>query len=239
MRVPAYNMTPDKIRPIDRPVIRAFGAIGDIHAEDEHLAAALGALGDVDAILSVGDIVDGRGDLARCVQLLRQHNVLAVRGNHERWFLNRTARSLPDAHLVEEASDETREYLERLPPTRVLDTVLGTLLLCHGVGDDDMIRLLPDDDASALAGNDPLQKVLGSGVELMVCGHTHRPMVRTGFGLVVINAGTLHRGDEPGFVRVDLEKKIVQAFGIEGSRVFATERLSFGRPGDDVWGAGF
>jgi predicted phosphodiesterase len=81
--------------------------------------------------------------------------------------------------------------------------------------------------------------VLGSGVELMVCGHTHRPMVRTVFGLVVINAGTLHRGDDPGFVRVDLEKKIVQAYAIEGSVVRPTARLSFGRPGDDVWGAGF
>jgi len=217
-------------------VIRTFGAIGDIHAEDQHLAAALAELQGVDAILSVGDIVDGRGDLDRCVQMLRSHQVLAVRGNHERWFLTGKARALPNAHVIDDVSDETRKFLEQLPPTRVLDTSLGTLLLCHGVGDDDMVRLLPDDDATMLANNEPLQRVLASGVELMVCGHTHKPMVRTVFGLTVINAGTLHYGDNPGFVRVDLDRKIVQTFEIDGSRVFATEKLAFG---DDVWGAGF
>lgn len=220
-------------------MIRTFGAIGDIHAEDEHLAAALAHLTDVDAVLSVGDIVDGRGDLERCVQLLRARDVLAVRGNHERWFIDGKARTLPHAHIADDVSDAAREYLAQLPPTRALDTVAGSLLLCHGVGDDDMIRLLTDDAPSALAENDALQKVLASGFDLMVCGHTHRPMVRTLFGLVVINAGTLHYGDNPGFVRVDLEKKTAQTFVIDGSRVFEAELLKFGAPGDDVWGAGF
>jgi len=232
-------MTRDKIRPIALAVIRTFGAIGDIHAEDEHLAAALGELQGVDAILAVGDIVDGRGDVERCVDLLQKHGVLAVRGNHERWCLAGQARSLPHAHLVEDVSDAAREYLERLPPTRVLETVAGSLLLCHGVGEDDMIRLLPDDDASIIAGNEPLQKVLARGFDLMVCGHTHRPMVRTLFGLVVINAGTLYYADNPGFLRVDLEKKIAHTFTIDGSRVLAAETIKFGAPGDDVWGAGF
>ena len=220
-------------------MIRTFGAIGDIHAEDEHLAAALANLDDVDAILSVGDIVDGRGDLDRCVQLLRDRGVIAVRGNHERWFLNGTARTLPHAHILDDVSDASRRFLEQLPPTRVLSTIAGTLLLCHGVGDDDMIRLLPDDEPPALANNAPLQKVLGSGFDLMVCGHTHKPMVRTLFGLVVINAGTLHYGDNPGFLKVDLEKKLARAYTIDGSRVFEAETLKFGAPGDDVWGAGW
>lgn len=232
-------MTRDKNPRNASAVIRTFGAIGDIHAEDEHLAAALAHLHDVDAILAVGDIVDGRGDLERCIQLLRDRDVIAVRGNHERWFLTGTARTLPHAHLIGDVSDAARSYLERLPPTRVLQTVAGSLLLCHGVGDDDMIRLLPDDEPPALAANEPLQKVLSSGFDLMVCGHTHKPMVRTLFGLVVINAGTLHYGDNPGFLRVDLERKVARAFSIDGSSVFEAEEMKFGAPGDDVWGAGW
>lgn len=217
-------------------MLRTFGAIGDIHAEDELLEAAiehLHALGS-DAILAVGDIVDGRGDLARTVKLLRDHRITCVRGNHERWFLEGHARGLPHAHLRAEVDRETVNWLAALPPTWTAETVMGTLLLCHAVGDDDMIRLLPDDDASALAANEPLQRVLGSGVEIMVCGHTHQPMVRTLFGLLVVNAGTL--ASTPGFVHVDLERKAAQLFSLDGG-VRLRETLRFGAPGDDVWGA--
>jgi predicted phosphodiesterase len=120
-------------------------------------------------------------------------------------------------------------------PTWTAESVKGTLLLCHGVGDDDMVRLQPDDDTATLAGNEPLSRVRASGVEVMVCGHTHRPMVRTIFGLLVINAGTLHHADNPSFVHVDLEARVAQTFVVEGSRVTAAERIRFAE--DDVWGA--
>ena len=48
--------------------VERFAIIGDIHAEDEALARALAfsrAQG-VDAILAVGDIVDGHGDAGAC-----------------------------------------------------------------------------------------------------------------------------------------------------------------------------
>jgi hypothetical protein len=58
----------------DRRVLRRMLLIGDVHAEDEWLAAVLthGA-GQVDAVLSVGDIVDdfgGAGEVTRCIELL-------------------------------------------------------------------------------------------------------------------------------------------------------------------------
>jgi len=223
-------------------MIRRFGAIGDVHAEDVFLSAALERLAreTCDVILAVGDVVDGQGDVERCCQLLRDRAVV-VRGNHERWLLGEKARTLPHAHLREDLSFSTLSWLESLPATRTLETVAGALLLCHGVGDDDMVRLLPDDEPPALAGNEPLQKVLGRNYDVMVCGHTHRAMVRTIFGLLVVNAGTLDRGDQPGFVHVDLEAKIARMFVIDpdSARVTEAERIPFGHPGDDVWGAGW
>lgn len=218
-------------------MIRRFAAIGDIHAEDEHLGAALAHIGTLrsDAILSVGDIVDGRGDVDECVRLLRQHDVRAVRGNHERWILTDKARGLPNAHFRTDLDPSTLAWLSQLPSTWTAESAAGTLLLCHGVGEDDMIRLLPDDDTATLAANDPLSRVRASGVQVMVCGHTHRPMVRTIFGLLAINAGTLHHADNPSFVHVDLEARVAQTFTIDGSRVVAAETLRF-QP-DDVWGA--
>src|SRR3954471_21755332 len=83
-------VTTSKLPP---PVLTRFAAIGDVHVEDVRLAAVLTHVQEqnVDAILSVGDIVDGPGDVDRTVALLRKHGVYAVRGNHDRWLVEGAA----------------------------------------------------------------------------------------------------------------------------------------------------
>src|SRR5205085_11437183 len=75
-----------------------FAILGDIHAEDVRLAAALdhAAQAGYPTVLSVGDIVDGRGDAGRCLELLRERGVHCVRGNHDRWWAHRTPMRLED-----------------------------------------------------------------------------------------------------------------------------------------------
>ena len=163
-------------------MLTRFGVIGDVHAEDDALAAAIDFLEreKVDRILAVGDLVDGRGDVNRVVRLLREHDVPTVRGNHERWFLGGGFDELPMATRREELDDagETWAFLAALPATRRFDTVAGSLLLCHGVGDDDMALLRDFDDGYALESNDALQRLLSStgAPAFVACGHTHRRM---------------------------------------------------------------
>lgn len=53
-------------------MLKRIAAIGDIHAEDELLDKAINfCRPQVEQIVSVGDIVDGSGDVNRCVALLR------------------------------------------------------------------------------------------------------------------------------------------------------------------------
>ena len=210
--------------------LRTFAAIGDIHAEEESLGAVLGFIKtlDVDQVLAVGDIVDGRGDVNRCCALLEAHGVLAVRGNHERWFLEGQMRSLPDAQRLEDVSLSAREFLAGLPPTRSFQTARGELLLCHGVGDDDMQTLKPDDFGYGLANNGPLNELLAAGrYRLMVGGHTHWRMVRAFDHLTVINAGTLFRETWPCFVVVDVPGGFAQFYDVRalGREIVAAERL--------------
>src|ERR1700685_37778 len=77
-----------------------MGLIGDVHAEDDLLAAALEHIKrkGVDAVLCTGDVADGLGSVGRCCELLRQRSVQTVRGNHERWLLTGVMRDLPDAN---------------------------------------------------------------------------------------------------------------------------------------------
>ena len=81
-------------------MLNYMGVIGDIHGEDARLESALQWMEKqkVEAILSVGDIADGAGNLQRCVDLLREYDVQAVRGNHDDWFVRGFARDLENAH---------------------------------------------------------------------------------------------------------------------------------------------
>jgi len=195
--------------------LQRIGLIGDVHAEDEILASALALFAElgVDGILSVGDIADGYGDINRACDLLQQHSVIGVRGNHDRWLLTDEMRQLSNAHRVHELSDSSRAFLQQLPTTLSLETTRGRALLCHGVDDDDMIRLRPDHEGYAIESNMPLQRLLRQGTyRLMFNGHTHRMMVRDFDGLTVINAGTLHRDYDVGVVVVDIAQWQVTPF---------------------------
>ena len=212
-------------------MLSRFGVLGDIHTEDERLSLALDHFRDagVDTLLSVGDILDGGGDADRTCSLLRGAGVVAVTGNHDRWFLKGTSRGGEGDTL--DLNDDHRAWLVALPSSRRFASPRGGVLLCHGVGDDDMAVLRPDTDAHSLrwmSGLHELQR--DPTVALMVGGHTHQRMVRALPGLTVINAGTLHRGYAPGFIVVDLGTARVETFDIDGGAVRAAETLDIPLP---------
>src|SRR5438045_830282 len=93
MAAPLTTGTPDP------PNLCRVAVIGDVHCEDERLSTVLRHFASlsVDAMLAVGDIVDGEGDANRACKLLAQSGVLAVMGNHDRWFLENRIRDIAGA----------------------------------------------------------------------------------------------------------------------------------------------
>lgn len=194
-------------------VLKRIGVLGDIHAEDAKLEVALDVFkrAEVERVLATGDVVDGRGDLNRCCNLLEESRVVVVKGNHERWFLEGTMRDLPDATPVHEVNEQARDVMQQWPATVTLETVVGPMLLCHGLLEDDMNRLLPDDSGYALEVNRPLQFLMKSGrYSVVINGHTHRRMVRSFGPVTIINAGTLFADHLPCFAIVDFSTRAVQ-----------------------------
>lgn len=199
-----------------------LGLLGDVHAEDVRLetALALFAREGVDRALCVGDVADGRGDLERTIALLRDAGVITVRGNHDRWIAADSMRTLAEAHYLHELSERARAWIFGLPATLELDTPLGPLLLCHGVGDNDMARLRPHDEGYALSVQDELEEILKEGrVRLIVGGHTHERMVRAFGDVVFINAGTLRGEDDACVGILDLSKRRVRFFDFDSGAV--------------------
>src|SRR5882672_7304334 len=213
---------------MDTPMLQArIGAIGDVHAEDRLLASALDTLAaaGASAILCVGDLADGTGSLGRCLKLLRERNVAVVRGNHERWLLGDVMRDLPNATAIAALSAEERAYLAGLPPTMEFSTPFGGLLLCHGLGSNDMVKVTPDDYGYALESNDELQKLLADPkIRFVVNGHSHRIMVRHFPGLTIMNAGTLKADNDPGFLMIDFDAEEVNFYGWDRD-AFALRRI--------------
>lgn len=190
-------------------VIRRVGLIGDLHAEDESLELVLRELSRLGAetLLQVGDIADGQGDVERCVALLREHRVLAVRGNHDRWLLSNQQRDLPHAQALSAVSPAVIGYLSQLPTTREFRSPRGHVLLCHGLGTNDMAGVKPDSEGYDISSNTELQRlILERRYRFVLNGHTHRAMLRTFGPLSIINGGTLLREHERAFTFVDFER---------------------------------
>jgi predicted phosphodiesterase len=185
-------------------MLSRLGVIGDVHCESETLGRVLDALEtmNIEAVLCVGDLVDGPGEADATLAMLQARQVQCVAGNHERWFLDGEQRTLENATAT--INETSRAFVDGLPKMRRYATPNGTALLCHGVGEDDEAWLLPDTRGYALQDIPTLRELmLDEEVQFMLCGHTHERMVRVFPGLTVINAGTIHRKDEQSFMVLD------------------------------------
>ena len=213
------------------PRITRLGVIGDVHTELARLQGALAHFASLglETIACTGDVPDGPLDarsVDACCATLIQAKVLTVSGNHDRWLQDGDMRDLPGATDPNELSTETSAYLAALPATLEFETVSGRLLLCHGLGSNDMASVQPYDHGHALESNDALQTLLSEARHrYVISGHTHRPMVRTIAGITIINAGTLLRDHNPCCAVADFEARVIQYFAIadDGSCSLSSE----------------
>jgi predicted phosphodiesterase len=207
-----------------------IGVIGDIHTEEKLLEKTVDFLKsqNVDRILSVGDIVDGLGDANQCCDILRREAILTVSGNHDRWLLKNEMRDLKKATQPDSLSVTSYSFLSSLPATREFATPDGLALLCHGLGKNDMAGLNPDDYGYAIEANTDLQNLIRDGkYRYVINGHTNYKMVRHFGNLTIINAGTLKRGHEQGFVVINFIEQFVQFYKfLEDAAIEAAERIS-------------
>jgi len=186
--------------------IRRLGVIGDVHAEDNRLGLALDYLqaAGVDQIICTGDVVDGLGCPETAVGLLQQHQVATVRGNHDRWLLADQVRHVPNAHARAGLGARTLDYLGNLPSAMALDTLAGKLLLCHGMGDNDLQKIWPGTARMPAERSKVLDRLIDNGdYRYIINGHMHFRTIIHFEALTLINAGTLKGEQWPGFMLID------------------------------------
>ncbi len=167
-----------------RPSIR-IGLISDIHAHlsalqraFEHLAAA-----HVDRVVCLGDVVEKGPDGDAVVHSLRRSLVATVRGNHDHNAV-RHAELGPSG-----LSADTLDWLRALPDTREYLWAGRFVQLAHGS---------PVDRGLGVIGGDvpkPVRRALRrSRPDVLVLGHTHRPMCMRFGDCWIVNPGSVWFG---------------------------------------------
>lgn len=183
-----------------------IGVIGDVHAEDKRLDALIEFLNtqQLDIIFCVGDIVDGRGSVERCCELLKANRIRTTTGNHDRWCLQDINRSVAQATMPATLSQQVRDFLLGLPEIQMIQTPAGMTQICHGLGNNNMASVRPIDSMDNIHDNLDLWKLYKTPrLRYIVNGHSHRPGVFVFNHLTVINAGAVNHDDIAAAVIID------------------------------------
>lgn len=151
--------------------------ISDVHANLEALEAVFQALAaeNVDLILHLGDLVGYNASPRECIDLILEHQVLCVVGNHDRAVLDT---SLAEAFNIlayqaviwseQQLTERHRVFLQQMPLTRIIQ---DRFLICHGT------PINPDAYISHhFQGKQVLNMLRRDFSPATVCffGHTHR-----------------------------------------------------------------
>ncbi|MEI6162223.1 MAG: metallophosphoesterase family protein [Roseococcus sp.] len=175
-----------------------IAVISDVHGNLMALEAVLSDLASrgVDATINLGDCVAGPLWPRETFELLADLNIPTVRGNHDRWIVDRPAAQMPPAGLFarEALTEAQRAALHALPATLQLTP---EILAVHGTPTDDSAYLLEEvteDGRLAPARRAVLAERLDDAATspVLLCGHSHRQAVVMGpGGGLILNPGSV------------------------------------------------
>ncbi len=172
--------------------------LSDIHANPWALAAVERDAGRFDHVICAGDTVNYGPAPGAAVAWLRQHEAIAVRGNHDHAvaFLADPKASPAKQPLALAMRDWTRAqlgpddlaWLGRLPLSLRCEIGGVPFAVTHATPIDPLYdyRLTPQGCDAIL--DDVAGRVLA---DLLVAGHTHLPLIRRHGTLQIVNPGSL------------------------------------------------
>lgn len=159
----------------------------DIHGSLPALEAVLADAGDVDGFVLGGDYaVAGAWPRETVERLKGLDNASWIRGNADRWLVDRSDAPDPIGPIAERCAEALGEELVGelfgLPQTVVID---GTFY-CHASPRSDMETFFPE------PGEEDAEMLMGVEARRVVCGHIHVSFDRAGpGGIEIVNPGSV------------------------------------------------
>jgi len=182
------------------------GLLSDIHGNADALLAVLSAARRemVESLIIAGDFVGYYYAIDRVLEILQGWPFSAVRGNHEdmlqAWLSggDRAAIKGKYGSALEEAvrrlPRESIEWLLALPRNRAVVVDGKRCYICHGSPRATDEYIYPD------ALKEKSDILFEQNADLVVFGHTHRPLIWSRSGTIVVNPGSVGqpRDYQPG-----------------------------------------
>lgn len=171
-----------------------IGIISDIHAHLEPLKWAVSFFKsqDINQIICAGDLVDGGWDEEAVIDYMRRHNIMSVRGNHDRHAFSEETDFLSEVEDIESSDFDVSlnsyraKYVSSLPISRHFTWEGQKVYLTHGAPWSDTEHIFPESSAGIC------RKILKiSGADIVILGHTHIPMKIQIDNKLILNSGAL------------------------------------------------
>ncbi len=167
-----------------------LGLLGDIHGDIRALELVLSHLEshEVKHILCAGDIVGYGAQPDAVAELLQQLQIPTIRGNHDRWAIEK--RKVIGLHGWRPArlKDDTWQFLENLPTTLSVELAGRSLVMHHGSPTSDMEFVTPykplPDSVEQFFAAEP--------ADVLILAHSHIPMIDRTLRGTILNAGSTH-----------------------------------------------
>ena len=166
-----------------------LGLIADIHGDIRALETTLSRLDQfaVDLIVCLGDLVGYGSEPDAVVAQLRDRGIPCIRGNHDRWAIERRQVLGLRGWKAATLHDDTWDFLACLPASRRLEHEGRILELYHGS---------PAGDTEYVTAYKPMPSSIdqfwhSSDAGVLLLGHTHIPMIERGARGTVINPGSV------------------------------------------------
>ena len=163
--------------------------ISDIHSNLPALESVLADARQFDVTVCCGDVVGYYSNPNEVVELIRDHGIATIRGNHDAFAIGVITPDGNRDHFYRvtwtrsELRSENLSWLRCLPMEIRLRWDSCTLLLRHASPWDETTYLYPDSPR--------LSEIQLDARNVLAVGHTHRPFVRpVGNGLLV-NPGSV------------------------------------------------
>jgi predicted phosphodiesterase len=174
-----------------------FAAIADVHGNVLALEAVLDDIRaqGISDIVNLGDAASGPLDAARSIDLLIECGAVSIRGNHDRYLIDRPREKMGswDRPAFDQLEERHLAWLRDLPPTRVF---ADKVFLCHGTPASDetywLEEVLPDGHVRLSPSETIARAAHGIDHALILCGHTHLARaVRLADGRMIANPGSV------------------------------------------------
>jgi len=203
--------------------------VSDVHGNLPALEAVLadGVKRGIERVWNLGDFVGYIPFPNEVIELLRKNCEVSIIGNYDLKVLSFVAKS--DKWKIKKSDEKyisfkwnshaltkgSRRYLDELPKTKRIKIEGVNVLLTHGSPASEDEGLVADTPVKRLR---ELAKI--AGADVVLGGHTHRPMVRRAGGVLFVNPGSVGRpeGDKrASYVilrfadgRVNVEHRLVE-----------------------------